>query len=178
MRGEGSITSPFEVDDDEPRTSGLSSESSDPRTSSHPYREKIEIRGGQRASRRDGRRMFARQKVKASKRVSIEEDPRARSPSIPTPPSPAPQPLIQYGDRLIPLDLESLRVREPVANSSPPLFIEGSSGRGIGWRSPFLSGTATSADFEDMARSRIEYDFEDLVGDMSGGGNYDDGVRD
>ena len=169
MRGEGSVSSPFVVEDseDESQVSRPSSDSSYPRSP--------RLSSGQRAKRRDGRAMFIREKRRAAKRVSSPGRDLPQSPVIPTPPSPAPRSLVLYGDRLVPVELESDLVPQgPVSKAETnPLFVEGSSRSGVGWRAPIVSGVGSEAHFEAMARSWTEYEQGDIQASLE---NYGDSL--
>lgn len=186
MRGEGSIQSPYEIDDMEPRASSPSaSDSSYPRG---PHREGVAT-SGQRAKRRDNRYMSSRERRKVAKRVSDSDGPRSQSPIVPKPPSPAPQPLVVYEGRLVPIErkatpdvatVEGIKKAREVANAmddiapgdsvsmaaSNPQFVEGSSRPGIGWRREVLSGVASTQSFEDAHRCWVEYKREDEICSM------------
>ena len=168
--GEGSVTSPYEVDEDESRVSSSSSDRSYPRMSRspHPYRST----GGQQALHRDGRRMTNRERGTAG-RTSGGDGVRPQSPVSPPPPSPLVQPLVEYEGRLVPVemrrdDVDVERLSQgSVLNPSPnPQFVEGSSRPGIGWRSSIRQGTATEESFEAAARCWEEYQAEDVIASL------------
>jgi len=124
--------------------------------SSHPYRQRVATKGP-RASRRDGRYMSSKEKRKSATSGEDRGGPQSQSRS------PAPQTLVEYEGRLVPIEISrDLEGSENVARSSPPSFVEGSSRSGVGWRQAILSGTARESDFEEgdsLARMEVAGDW-------------------
>ena len=111
--------------------------------------------------------MFSREKRKSATSGEDRGGPRSQLRS------PAPQPLVEYEGRLVPIELlHDLEGSENVARLSPPSFVEGSSRSGVGWRQAILSGTARESDFEELCRLRREYEEGDSLARMEVAGDW------
>jgi hypothetical protein len=197
MRGEGSIESPFLLEEEDDSAPSPPTDQSIKSPSPTPS-ERVQILR-QRASRRDGKRsMTSRQKRKVA---AATQSPAPRA-DTPRPLTPMAQPLVLVENRLIPMEVRHTMGYEYEKDSPSNRFFnevvamkkafdvpgqvgvfveeaESSGMAGVGarnrpnWREAFLRGTANEGQFEDMNRCVREYEMEDERLQWDGAGDYD-----
>ena len=111
MRGEGNVASPFIVDESEDEYKSYPESEASVKSSPQPSSSRAlsvvgPVTSGQRASRRDGKKMTARQKMKRAMSVKHLGGPRPQSPISMLSSSPPPQPLVPYEGRLVPIEVK------------------------------------------------------------------------